>query len=256
MFNKNKIKRIIKIGGLSLLPISTCLTVSIPTLYNHQKNYTESFVKTENISSDNSTAEKIIASYDSVFQKESIDAINQILTQKNVTKNSEQLNINKEFWESNLKFNQDNFLLQNLRELNIEEKYKEILINEINNLYNNEFPSINENSRHGGIFTKHFWRAVSKQIETNSIFVLSFLNLAANLTVPILQMIEGDFIGASESWASIDLTSTPDWIRSLTTSVIKNVRNFLKNEYCSWAFKIWSVYGESIKITWDSVNRG
>ena len=142
MFNKNKIKRIIKTGGLSLVPISTCLTVSIPTLYNHQKNYTESFIKTENISSDNSTAEKIIASYDSVFQKESIDAINQILTQKNVTKNSEQLNINKEFWESNLKFNQDNFLLQNLRELNIEEKYKEILINEINNLYNNEFRSI------------------------------------------------------------------------------------------------------------------
>ena len=40
MFNKNKIKRIIKIVGLSLVPISTCLTVGMSTLYNHQKNYT------------------------------------------------------------------------------------------------------------------------------------------------------------------------------------------------------------------------
>lgn len=69
-------------------------------------------------------------------------------------------------------------------------------------------------------------------------------------------MIPGDFTGASDSWARIDLNSTPDWIRSLTTSVIKNVRNFLKNEYCGWAFKIWSVYGESITITWDNVNKG
>lgn len=69
-------------------------------------------------------------------------------------------------------------------------------------------------------------------------------------------MIAWDFAGVSDSWASIDLTSTPYWIRSLATSVIKDVRNFLKNEYCSWAFKIWSVYGESATITWDNVNRG
>ncbi|MDE7221973.1 MAG: hypothetical protein K2N40_01740 [Ureaplasma sp.] len=137
---------------------------------------------------------------------------------------------------------ENNFIYEKIKENNLENSFKEEVINAVYESYLDELSDFNlsiPDARHGSLFSSHYWKATGRRICCKALFVLSALWWGVQLAPAISEFIKTEnykdllmgFIGFQ-----YDL---PDFLYFLIVRVIKGTKDFKKNTNCWWIFTVW-----------------
>ena len=160
----------------------------------------------------------------------------------NRSKNTEIIKLTRDDIANKIVVNQNNFIYEKIKENNLENSFKEEVINQVYESYLNELNELNRsgtNANHGSFFSKHYWKAVGRRICCGALFILSGLWWGVQLAPAIFEFIKTEnykellkgFIGFQ-----YDLS---DFLYSLVVRVIIGTKKFKESTNCWWIFAIW-----------------
>lgn len=186
--------------------------------------------------------DKINQSLNEIITEESAINLNKLFS------SNQRNNVTKEAIAEIIEINEETYVIQQLVENNLYNEYRQNAIESVYESYLEESSTVNLNSRHGNIFSKHFWEAVWHKLKSGLIFVMSKIWWALQI-VPTIVAFAGSLDGAvlAEGIASFD-HRVPDFFKVLMYDVLTSIKNFKVRTNCTWHFLIWDNDGALIRI--------